>query len=308
MSDNLQWLDRRLGGEGPPVTIDGATGTELQRRGVALDQRVWSARAILTHPGTVRDTHAAYIEAGAEVVLTNSFAAGRHMLEPGGFGDQVELINRRAVELALEARATTATRPVAVAGSICEWVHAEDSRWSSPAALAESVSEQAGLLVEAGVDLLALEMCQRRELTLAALTALRDFDLPLWLGFSARRFAERQALSVFDYPERDFAELVEIAADAPAALCSIMHSPVNDVMPAVEILRRYWSGPVGVYPESGYFTMPDWHFVDIIEPVDFLEHARAWVASGVRAVGGCCGLGPEHIAVLSAGFAAATRS
>ncbi len=308
MSENLEWLDRRLAGEGPPVIVDGATGTELQRRGVALDQRVWSARAILTHPGIVRATHAAYIEAGAEVVLTNSFASGRHMLEPGGLGAEVESINRRAVELAIEAREMVSTRPVAIAGSICEWVHADDARWNSPQALADSVGEQARLLVEAGVDLLALEMCQRRELTEAAIAVLRGFDLPLWLGFSARRFDDRQFMSVFDYPGREFAELVEITADTPAALCSIMHSPVNDIPEAVEILRRYWSGPIGVYPESGYFAMPDWHFVDIIEPADLLGHARSWVASGVRAVGGCCGLGPEHVAALSTGFGAATRS
>ena len=55
-----------------------------------------------------------------------------------------------------------------------------------------------------------------------------------------RRFEGRDSMSVFDYPERDFAELVEIAADAPAALCSIMHSPVNDILQALAILRRYW--------------------------------------------------------------------
>ena len=164
------------------------------------------------------------------------------------------------------------------------------------------------LLVEAGVDLLALEMCQHRELTEAAIDALRQFDLPLWLGFSARRFDDRQSMSVFDYPEREFAELVEIMADTPAALCNVMHSPVNDIPEAVEILRRYWSVRVGVYPESGYFTMPDWHFVDIIEPADLLDHAGAWVTSGVRAVGGCCGLGPEHVAALSAGLDAPAGS
>ncbi len=308
MAEDSDWLQQRLGGQGPPIIIDGGMGTELQRRGVALDQRIWSAGAILARPEVVRAAHEAYIEAGAEVILTNSFASGRHMLEPGGFGDRVESINRRAVELALEARRATANRPVAIAGSICEWVHADDSRWSSPAALAESVTEQASLLVEAGVDLLALEMCQHRQLTQAAITALCDFDLPLWLGFSARRFDGRDSMSVFDYPERDFAELVEIATDAPAMLCNIMHSPVTDIPEAVEILRRHWSGPVGVYPESGYFTMPDWHFVDIIEPADLLDHARQWVATGVRAVGGCCGLGPEHVAALSTGLGTAARS
>ena len=55
---------------------------------------------------------------------------------------------------------------------------------------------------------------------------------------------------------------------------------------------------MGVYPEAGYFTMPNWHFVDVIEPDDLARDARIWIGGGVRMVGGCCGLGPEHIAVL----------
>ena len=308
MNVNPDWLERRLQGEAGPVIIDGGMGTELQRAGVAMDQRVWSGRAVLTHPEAVRAAHEAFLRAGAEVILTNTFASARHMLEPGGLGDEVTIINRRAVELAQAARQNAAAGPAAIAGSICEWAHADDSRWNHPEAVYESVQEQAGLLVDAGVDLLALEMCQQAELTRAALDAALAYGLPLWLGFSARRFDGREGLSAFDYAERDFADLVEAFAAAPVQLIAIMHTPVNDVPAALEVLRRYWSGPVAVYPESGYFTMPDWHFIDIIPPEALLRQARDWVAAGVRAVGGCCGIGPEHIAALSDGFAAGTSA
>jgi len=79
---------------------------------------------------------------------------------------------------------------------------------------------------------------------------------------------------------------------------NIMHTPVPDVEKALEIVKRYWDGPVGVYPESGYFTMPNWQFVDVIEPNELGKSAQAWIDNGVRMVGGCCGLGPEHIAAL----------
>jgi methionine synthase I (cobalamin-dependent) len=68
----------------------------------------------------------------------------------------------------------------------------------------------------------------------------------------------------------------------------------------LNIVRKHWDGPVGVYPDSGYFIMPNWQFVDLIEPPDLAEAAKRWVGEGVRMVGGCCGLGPEHIAAMRA--------
>ena len=83
---------------------------------------------------------------------------------------------------------------------------------------------------------------------------------------------------------------------------SIMHTSPNDTDEAIDILRKYWKGPVGAYPESGYFKMPDWTFVDIIPPDELVERSRAWKKKGVTAFGGCCGLGPEHITALHKAF------
>ncbi len=100
------------------VLIDGATGTELQRRGVPMDKVAWSGAAVLTHADTVRETHEDYIRAGANVIITNTFGSTRQMLEPAGFGDQVEAVHRGAVELARQARDNVGEQAVAVAGSI----------------------------------------------------------------------------------------------------------------------------------------------------------------------------------------------
>ena len=98
------------------VLIDGATGTELQRRGVPMNEIAWSGVAALTHPDIVRETHEDYIRAGARVITTNTFGSTRQMLEPAGYGDQVEAINRAAVRLARQARDNAAEQAVAVAG------------------------------------------------------------------------------------------------------------------------------------------------------------------------------------------------
>ena len=100
------------------VLIDGATGTELQRRGVPMDMVAWSGAAVLTHPDAVRETHEDYIRAGAKVIITNTFGSTRQMLEPAGYGDQVEAVHRDAVQLARQACDNVAEQAVAVAGSI----------------------------------------------------------------------------------------------------------------------------------------------------------------------------------------------
>ncbi|MBT8435558.1 MAG: homocysteine S-methyltransferase family protein [Gammaproteobacteria bacterium] len=298
MNARLSWLEDRVNGAGAPLIIDGGTGTELERAGVSMDGQVWSGRAVMSHPQAVLQVHEAFIAAGAEVIITNTFATARHMLEPGGLGEYVSEINLRAVRLAQQARDSAAQAPVAIAGSICEWVPTKDPKWHQPEAVGRSTREQAEILVEAGVDLIALEMCEQIEFSIAAIDAVLEFDIPVWIGMSARRHQGQSTLTVFDDAKLDFEDLVKALSAYPAMMMNIMHTPVPDVDEALAILKQYWNGPIGVYPESGYFTMPDWQFVDIIEPDELAQLAEHWVDNGVRMVGGCCGLGPEHIAAL----------
>lgn len=298
MRNNITWLEDRIAGDGPVVVIDGGMGTELEKSGVPMDGRVWSGRAVLSHPDAVRQVHEDFINAGAEVIIANTFAAARHMLEPGGLGDHVKEINLNAVRLAQQARDRVATEAVAIAGSICEWSPTDNPKWHRPEAVGRSASEQAELLAGAGVDLIALEMCQTSAFSIAVIEAALETGLPIWIGMSAQTHKGCESLSVFDYEALEFEQLVKDLAGYPAMMINIMHTPLPDVDVAIEIVRRHWSGPIGVYPESGYFTMPNWRFVDVIEPRDLAATASAWVEHGIRMIGGCCGLGPEHIAAL----------
>ena len=94
---------------GKVLVIDGGMGTELQRRGVPMDEVAWSGTAVLSHPEVVRAVHEDYIRAGADVIITNTFGSTRQMLGGAGFGAQVEEVHRRAVALAKEARAAPST-------------------------------------------------------------------------------------------------------------------------------------------------------------------------------------------------------
>jgi S-methylmethionine-dependent homocysteine/selenocysteine methylase len=298
MSNDISWLQARLNGTGKPVVIDGGMGTLLEESGVPMDGKVWSGRAVLTHPDAVLQAHEAYIAAGAEVIITNTFAAARHMLEPGGLGDHVKDINLNAVKLAQQARDNIATEAVAIAGSICEWAPTDDPKWHTLEAVGASTREQAEILAQAGVDLIALEMCEQIDFSVAAVDAALEFGLPIWIGVSARTHKGSSSLSVFDHAEMSFENLVESLAGYPSMILNIMHTPITDIDEALNIVKHYWNGAVGIYPESGYFTMPNWQFIDVIEPDDLVKLAQAWIDDGVRMVGGCCGLGPEHIAAL----------
>ena len=294
------WINAKLAA-GEILIIDGAMGTELEARGVPMHARAWSGAAVKTHPDAVRETHADYIRAGARVIITNTFAAGRHMLEPAGLGEDVVTINRRAVEVAKEARDQAAEEPVAIAGSICDWVKA-DSKWSEPQNLSASLCEQAGLLAESGVDLIALEMSHNEVRSPFAIQAALDTGLPVWLGLSCKKHPDTGQLVTFDPPYLDFEGLVAKLAAYDISLINVMHSPIEDTAKGLAAVKRHWSGPIGAYPESGYFIMPNWQFVEIIAPDDLVREARAWVSGGVQVLGGCCGLGPQHVKALTKAF------
>src|SRR5207244_2280037 len=159
--------------------------TELQARGVPMDDAAWCGVANLECGDVVRQVHEDYIRAGAAVVIANTFSTDRSRLEEAGVGDRVEEVNRRAVEAALEARERAGRPEVVVAGSLSRAAAFAIDRKplpGGPARLREVYSEQAGILAAAGVDLFALEMITGVEHGEPALEAARATGLPLWLG------------------------------------------------------------------------------------------------------------------------------
>lgn len=165
-------------------------------------------------------------------------------------------------------------------------------------ALAEAVSELAGLLREEGCDLILLEMMYDPDRMPAVFAAAAETGLPVWAGFSARRGADGRVLGFGPEREVPFESVVSVLRTWPVAAAGIMHTPSDLVSEALAILRRVHDGPLIAYPDSGYFRSPAWQFEEIIAPRDLYRFAERWVDEGVRVVGGCCGLSPEHIAAL----------
>ena len=298
-----------------PILLDGATGTELQSRGVPMNNVAWSGLAVATHPDVVRQVHLDYIRVGSEIIITNTFASGRHMLRAAGVEGRTAEINRQAALLALQAREeageakssngtgewAAAPGTVRVAGSISPMGGGlGDEDRPSPQKMRGNFAEQAELLAEAGVDFLLLEMMRDIEYSCAALEAAAATGLPVWVGFSCERVEGggiKLAPTIGE--EVPLAEGVAAVMAEGGALAAIMHSDVEITGEAVCAVQAVWDGPTGAYPESGYFEMPHWQFVDIIEPEVFAERAMSWVGQGVRLVGGCCGTGLPHIEALA---------
>ncbi len=293
-----RWLDERLA-RGELIIIDGAMGTELQARGVPMHGITWSAHALLEHGDVTREIHEEYIRAGADVIIANTFSTARHMLEPVGLGAEVGALNRRAVALACEARDAVAERPIAIAGSISNFMADErDAYWLDPARLRATFDEQASLLAAAGADLLALEMLERPAVARVALEAAKATGLPVWAGISARTSPEDQSkMVVFDYPEVDIRDLIETVVDCGPGVVNVMHCEFAHTVMGLQVVREAWRGPLGAYPNAGTFHRPQWEFRSVAED-EIVAAARSWVREGAQIIGGCCGLGPAHIRAL----------
>jgi len=278
---------------GGTLILDGGTGSELRRRGMALDTETWSGLAPLTHYGLLRAIHADYIAAGADVVTTSTFATTRFVLEAAGHSEDFALINGRAVAAAREARDASG-RDVAIAGSIsCLPPRFDVHAYPDENAESAAYLELAETLAEAGVDFFVLEMMQETRHAPLACAAASTIGLPVWLGVSCRVGAGGTLVG-FDFPLVPLATCLDaLLPFDPAAVC-VMHSPVAAVEPALEEIRARWQGPVGAYPGLAAGT------ADAQTPQELTARAHAWIARGARIVGGCCGTTPDHIRALTA--------
>jgi methionine synthase / methylenetetrahydrofolate reductase(NADPH) len=245
-------------------------------------------------PEAVFRVHQAYIEAGAQIIETNTFGANRFKLTPLGLGDEVQRLNSRGVKIAREAR-DSASREVLVAGSIGPLGLGVQSRHPEPEEIQEIFYEQALALEERGVDLYILETFSYIEELLIAIDAIRSFS---GLPIVAQLTYSEEGTTFGDLRPADAAAQLKnknvqvIGANCtlgPQALLPILQelAGVADVrvsgMPNAGFPKR--EGDRIVYPKSS--------------PEYFALFAREAAAMGVRILGGCCGTTPAHIRAMA---------
>ncbi len=295
-------LKKRLDA-GEILILDGATGTELQRRGARMDPTAWSAPVVLEDPKLLTEVHADYIRAGADIITANTFSASRMLLAPAGYGDKVQEIIRRSVDAARQARTLAAAgRPVAVAGSISHMVpvikganRTDPDRLPSDTEIGDSLEELAQTLLKSGVDLIILEMMNRPNRIKLALKAALATALPVWFGMSARKGKDGRVLSFDSTVDAPLESIFGLIPASGIDVAGCMHTGAEIILEVLKQLRTTFKGPLMAYPDSGYFEMPEWRFVDVIAPDRLEAFYLSWLAAGAQVIGGCCGLTVEHI-------------
>jgi homocysteine S-methyltransferase len=291
---------------GETVILDGGTGTDIQRRGAPMDGETWCAEVNRTHPDIVEAVHRDYVAAGAHAITANSYATSPLSFNAFGRDDDLLALDQLAVSIAKKAAAGT---DVAVAGSISVMrpvipgTDRTDMRrgWTESEAR-RLFKAKAENLKAAGADFLIMEMMRDADYSLWASEAAIATGLPVWIGIAVEQSKDGKlhGYNRVDQPFEDFGP--RLAELKPAAIC-IMHTSPNDTDHAIPVLKTFWQGAIGAYPESGYFTMPDWRFEDIIPPNLLVAKAKAWKDMGASILGGCCGIGPVHIEALAREFA-----
>jgi methionine synthase I (cobalamin-dependent) len=275
------------------VVLDGAMGTQLFAAGLTSGDP--PERWNVEHPDRVRHIHEAYIEAGSDVVLTNSFGGTRYRLKLHGLDGQVEELSSAASANARVA-ADSVDRKVLVAGSIGPTGELIDPLGELSVGDAEiAFEEQARGLAAGGADLLWLEtMSDLAEVEAAIVGARRASDLPIVATMSYDTVG-RTMMGVSGADAVDRLARYELAGIG--ANCGNNVADTEAVV--IEIRRLVGDRPVVSKANAG---IPEWHGTELHyngTPEILAAHAHRVHAAGVDVVGGCCGSTPEHVAMIS---------
>lgn len=272
-----------------PIVTDGAWGTQLQALGLSggacPDQ--WN----LSHSETVEKVPRGYVDAGSQVVLTNTFRANRVALASYDLADQAAEINRRGVEISRRAAGERA-RVFASMGPSGKMLMTGEV---DPGELRAAFVEQAEALAAAGADALVIETMAELEEAALALEAAKGTGLPVvaCVVFDSGADNDRTMMGVT--PERAAEWLTAAGADVIGANCG------QGIAGYVDICRRMRAvsdRPLWIKANAGVPEVVDGRVVYRTSAQEFARHAPALVEAGAQFVGGCCGTGPEFIAAV----------
>jgi methionine synthase / methylenetetrahydrofolate reductase(NADPH) len=283
------------------LLTDGAMGTMLHTHGIGFDKCFDELN--LTNPGAVAEIHRAYIEAGAQLIITNTFGANRFKLGKHGLQDQVAEINRAAVDLAKRVVAAS-FKQVLIAGDVGPLgVRIAPYGRVKPESAREAFSEQIRVLAESGVDLIVMEtFSDLYEIKEAIKAARQVCDLPVVASVTFTR-DDRTLLG--DDPVLVAHRLKEAEVDVIGVNCS--GGPAQ-LLRLLKLMKQ--AEPDGVFwvkPNAGW---PEQVGGRIMYPADaeyFGDYALSFREAGASIVGGCCGTTPQHIAAMRKAIDAAPQ-
>jgi 5-methyltetrahydrofolate--homocysteine methyltransferase len=282
------------------VIVDGAMGTQLQLAGLGLGEcgSAWN----LDHPERLTAIHAAYIGAGCDAVITNSFGANRWVLGRYGLDGRVEDINRSAAQIAKRAAGVgiCVLGDVGPCGGLLPPLGAVD-----PGELLTEFTRQARALLDGGADGIIIETMTAVEEVTIAVRAARAAAAPFVVASMAfDRLPNGLIRTMMGVaPEKAAQAAIDAGADIVGANCGTSMT-TGDFARVVEAFRRVTDRPVIVQANAGTPELVDGGAVYSLAPEAFADGMAEVVAAGASLVGGCCGTTPAHIAELARRFRA----
>ena len=291
---------------GETILLDGATGSELENRGIKMDNS-WCATASLEFD-ILKQIHKDYINAGAKIITTNTYASNRMILEVAGVEDKFEDINLAAINAAIQAREECGRDDVLVAGSLSHQIPYEDAFRSqeekdkyikklTPEYFQKSFDELAFFLADNGCDFILLELMYRPDRIDIIFDSASKVGLPVWAGFSSRNKDGLIALTT-DY-EYSFKKMISNVKHHKLDAVGIMHCDISVIEESIKELKEVYNLPIMAYPEVAVFNFPHYDMSNVIQPNDYLVEAKKWKEAGAQIIGGCCGTTVEHIKLLN---------
>lgn len=291
---------------GETILLDGATGSELENRGIKMDNS-WCATASLEFD-ILKQIHKDYINAGAKIITTNTYASNRMILEVAGVEDKFEEINLAAINAAIQAREECGRDDVLVAGSLSHQIPYEDAFRSqeekdkyinklTPEYFQKSFDELAFFLADNGCDFILLELMYRPDRIDIIFDSASKVGLPVWAGFSSRNKDGLIALTT-DY-EYSFKKMISNVKHHKLDVVGIMHCDIGVIEESIKELKEIYDLPIMAYPEVAVFNFPRYDMSNVIQPNDYLVEAKKWKDAGAQIIGGCCGTTVEHIKLLN---------
>ncbi len=276
------------------MLTDGAMGTTLHQHGIPIDACFDALN--LAQPELIARIHSSFIQAGADLIKTNTFGANRYKLAKHGLEDQVEAINRAGVDLLQRVIRATFREAVYILGSVGPLgvrlkPYGRVSKEEARAAFREQIAALAG----AGVDAILLETFSDREEILEALAAAKEAapDLPV---IASTTFAEDDRTLLGDLPGRVARDLHHAGADVIGVNCGGGPSQISRLL---QMMRHAVPGArCAAIPNAGFPQAVGGRMMYPATPEYFGEYARIFRAIGASVVGGCCGTRPEHIAAM----------
>lgn len=280
--------------EAGKLILDGATGSNLQKRGMPTG--VCPEQWILEHPDVLVDLQREYILAGTDAVYAPTFSGNRIKLGEYGLSDRLEQMNRDLVELSKEAiRQAGVDRPVYIAGDITMTGKQLYPMGDLPFEdLVDIYKEQIHCLDEAGVDFIVVETMMSLQECRAAVLAVKECSsLPVMVTLT---FNEDGRTLFGTNPGTAALVLTSMGVDALGVNCSTGPDKMIEV---VEQMARYADIPIVAKPNAGLPQLVDGETIYDMGPEEFAEGMEALVHAGADILGGCCGTTPDHIRVLT---------